>query len=230
MKREHTNIVRFILEDCLPPAIRDWAPLNRLLSRLSGIDLTKCRQLRESIPNLTPEQLSAFYRSFPRIQEQTDNSLKCVEEILNAVEGSSVCDVGCGTGYLLGRLRELNFVEELTGVDFSEHDEWKTLKKIEFVQHDIFKLPFQDGRFDTVISTHTLEHVLDIPAAVKELRRICRRKLIIVVPRERESIWSFNPHFHYFPYEHSFLKFLLPLPAHWQIRRLGRDYLYTESR
>ena len=230
MKREHTNIIRLILEDCIPPAVRDWAPLNRIFSRLSGIDLKKCRQFRESIPTLTPEQLDEFYKNFPRIQDQTDNSSKCIEQIIANVSGRSVCDVGCGTGYLLSRISALDTVETLVGVDFSEHTEWKSLEKIEFLKHDIFNLPFEDGRFDTVISTHTLEHVLDIPAAVRELRRICVQRLIVVVPRERESIWSFNPHFHYFPYEHSFLKFLLPLPKKWCIKRIGRDYLYTEDR
>lgn len=229
MKREHTNIVRHFLEDWIPPAVRDCACLNRLLSRLSGVNLEKCRQLRESIPSLTPQQLHDFYRDFPRIQGQTDNSRRCIEEICSLVSGKSVCDIGCGTGYLLSRITASNAIETAVGVDFSEHAEWKSLAGITFVEHDIFNLPFQNRQFDTVVTTHTLEHVLDIPSAMKELRRVCRQKLIIVVPRERESIYSLNPHFHYFPYEHSFLKFLLPLPSHWQIKRIGRDYLYVET-
>jgi len=230
MKREHTNIIRLLLEDWLPPAVRDLPLLNRLFSRLSGIDLKKCRQLRESIPTLTPEALNAFYKDYPRIQEGTDNSQKCIDQIVAGIRGRSVCDVGCGTGYLLGRISILESPEKLVGVDFSEHAEWTSLENIEFLKHDIFNLPFEDRQFDTVTSTHTLEHVLDIPAAIRELRRVYSQRLIIVVPRERESIWSFNPHFHYFPYEHSFLKYLLPLPDQWQIERIGRDYLYIEDR
>jgi ubiquinone/menaquinone biosynthesis C-methylase UbiE len=229
MKREHTNRVRFILEDCLPPVIRDMPLLNRFFSKLSGIDLQECRRLREKIPTLTAEDLTDFYRKFPRIQDQTDNSRRCIEEILSHICGRSVCDIGCGTGYLLSRMIGLRAIETLVGVDFSQHEEWTSLAGITFIKHDILHLPFGDGQFDTVVSTHTLEHVLDIPSVVKELRRICRQRLILVVPRERESIYSLNPHFHYFPYEHSFLKFLLPLPSQWQIKRLGRDYLYTET-
>ena len=229
MKREQTNIIRFILEDCLPPIIRDLPLLNRLFSKLSGINLQKCRQLRQSIPTLTPEQIADFYKTYPRIQDATDNSKKCIEWILANVKGQSVCDIGCGTGYLLERISIYANIKKLVGVDFSRHLEWDTLKQIDFVQHDIFELPFKNAQFDTVISTHTLEHVLDIPKAVRELRRICNQRLIIVVPRERESIWSFNPHFHYFPYEHSFLKFLLPLQDQWHIQRIGRDYFYIED-
>lgn len=229
MKREQTNLVRFIIEECLPPIIRDWPLLNRLFSGLSGIDLEQCRRLRQRIPTLTPEQLTQFYRDFPRIQEGTDNSQKCIDRILAALHGSSVCDVGCGTGYLLRRIRQRGGCDTLVGVDFSRHTEWADTERITFIEHDILKLPFDDGQFDTVISTHTLEHILDIAAAVNELRRICSHRLLIVVPRERESIWSFNPHFHYFPYEHSFLKHLLPLSNPWHIERVGRDFVYTET-
>ena len=103
------------------------------------------------------------------------------------------------------------------------------MESIEFIEHDISEIPFADNSFETVISTHTLEHILDIQSAINELRRICSGRLIIVVPRERESTWSFNPHFHYFPYEHSFLKFLLPLPEQWSIECIGRDYFYIED-
>jgi ubiquinone/menaquinone biosynthesis C-methylase UbiE len=230
MKREHTNIVRFIIEDCVPPIIRDLPLFNTILSKASGLDLKKCRQLRKNIPYLTPEGLSEFYRDYPRIQDETDNSSRCIQEIIDNVAGNSLCDVGCGTGHLLERIRQACILNTLAGVDFSEHDEWAALGHIQFYQHDILQLPFSDGQFDTVVSTHTLEHVLDIASAIRKLRRICAKKLIIVVPRERESIWSVNPHFHYFPYEHSFLKHMLPPSEKWSIKRIQRDYIYIEEK
>lgn len=230
MKREFTNIIRFILEDCTPPLIRDIPLFNTLLSILSGMNLKKCRQLRIDIPNLTPEKIKSFYRDFPRIQEEMDNSRKCVEQIISNVSGQSLCDVGCGTGYLLNQISLHTPIDRLVGLDFTEHEEWKSLHHLQFLKGDILTLPFKDGEFDTVVCTHILEHILDIRAAIQELRRLYSDKLIIVVPRERESIWSLNPHFHYFPYEHSFLKHMLPLPSKWGIKRIGRDYLYVEDK
>lgn len=230
MKREFTNIIRFILEDCTPPVIRDIPFINRILSFLSGINLKKCRELRVSIPNLTPEKIKSFYLDFPRIQEETDNSRKCVEQIISNVSGQSLCDVGCGTGYLLNQISLHTPIDRLVGVDFTEHEEWKSLHHIQFLKGDILTLPFKNGEFDTVVCTHILEHILDIGAAIQELRRLYSDRLIIVVPRERESIWSLNLHFHYFPYEHSFLKHMLPLPLKWGIKRIGRDYLYVEDK
>jgi SAM-dependent methyltransferase len=230
LRREFTNVIRFILEDCTPPVIRDIPFINKLLSILSGINLKKCRELRVSIPDLTPEKIKSFYRDFPRIQEGTDNSKKCVEQIIFNVSGQSLCDVGCGTGYLLNQILLHNPIDRLVGVDFTEHKEWESFNHIQFLKGDILNLPFKTGEFDTVVCTHLLEHILDIGAAIKELRRLYSDRLILVVPRERESIWSLNPHFYYFPYEHSFLKHLLPLPPQWSIKRIGRDYLYIEDK
>jgi ubiquinone/menaquinone biosynthesis C-methylase UbiE len=223
-------MIRFILEDCTPPVIRDIPFINKLLSILSGINLKKCRELRVDIPNLTPEKIKSFYRDFPRIQQDTDNSGKCVEQIISSIRGQSLCDVGCGTGYLLNQISLRNPIDRLVGVDFTEHKEWKLFDPVQFLKGDILNLPFKTGEFDTVVCTHILEHILDIGAAIRELRRLYSDRLIIVVPRERESIWSLNPHFHYFPYEHSFLKHLLPLPPQWSIKRIGRDYLYIEDK
>lgn len=230
MKREHTNIVRFIIEDCVPPILRDTRLFNAILSWASGMDLKKCRELRRNIPYLTPQTLAAFYADYPRIQADTDNSQGCIREVLANISGNSLCDVGCGTGHLLALISKEHPLDTLVGVDFSRHNEWAVLSHIQFFQHDILNLAFRDGQFDTVVCTHTLEHILDIAAAVRELRRISDKKLIIVVPRERESIWSVNAHFHYFAYEHSFLKHLLPLPAKWSIKQIQRDYVYVEEK
>jgi ubiquinone/menaquinone biosynthesis C-methylase UbiE len=94
----------------------------------------------------------------------------------------------------------------------------------------IEKLPFADRAFDTVVCTHVIEHILDYRAAIAELRRITGRRLIIVVPRERESIYAFNPHFNFFPYRHSFLRAMIPVPAQNLCLDVGRDIFYMEDR
>jgi ubiquinone/menaquinone biosynthesis C-methylase UbiE len=98
------------------------------------------------------------------------------------------------------------------------------------VQAPVEKLPFADGYFETVICTHVLEHVLDIRAAITELRRICSKRLIVVVPLEREYRFTFNPHLHFFPYPHSFLRSILPVPPTAASVVIGRDLLYVEER
>lgn len=229
MRRETTNLIRFFLEDCCPPLIRDIRLLNALLSKMSGMDLEACYALRRNIPTLDAQTLTDFYSRYPRIQEDTDNSAASIEFVIENVEGVSICDVGCGTGALIRSIGLRVPADRLVGVDFMAHPEWKESERIEFVEHDIHALPFRDNEFDTVVCTHTLEHVVAIGRVMDELRRVARRKLIVVVPRERECKYSFNPHFHYFPYEHSFLKTILPLPGQWNLQRIGRDFAHVES-
>jgi hypothetical protein len=50
-----------------------------------------------------------------------------------------------------------------------------------------------------------------------------RKRLLIVVPREREGIYTFNPHFNFFPYSHSFLRAMIPLPPDFTCSIVGRD-------
>jgi ubiquinone/menaquinone biosynthesis C-methylase UbiE len=90
-------------------------------------------------------------------------------------------------------------------------------------------LPFADGAFDTVICSHTLEHVRNVERAVSELRRVCRKRLIIVVPSEREYKYSFNLHVSFFPYPHSLLNRLAPLPTHHDCAVLDGDIFYLEN-
>ena len=117
----------------------------------------------------------------------------------------------------------------MTGVDFVVDDAAK-LEGVEYVAAMIEKLPFADGEFDTVVCTHVIEHVLEYRQAIAELRRIARRRLIIVVPREREYRYSFNPHFNFFPYTHSFLRAVHPVPARHVCVDIGRDIFYMEDR
>jgi ubiquinone/menaquinone biosynthesis C-methylase UbiE len=100
---------------------------------------------------------------------------------------------------------------------------------IEFFEGKAEKLPFADHEFDTVICTHVIEHILDYRAALAELRRITSKRLIVVVPMEREGLYTFNPHFNFFPYTHSFLRAMIPVPERHFCAPLGRDIYYRED-
>jgi hypothetical protein len=44
------------------------------------------------------------------------------------------------------------------------------------------------------------------------------------------NTYTFNPHFNFFPYPHSFLRALHPVPADYHCLDIGRDIYYCESR
>jgi hypothetical protein len=71
--------------------------------------------------------------------------------------------------------------------------------------------------------------VLDFRSSLAELRRVARERLIVVVPREREYRYSFNPHFNFFPYRHSFLRAAFPIPQSHLCVDVGRDIYYRED-
>ncbi len=230
MNRETTNRIRFVLEDVLPPFMRDSAMFRGMASLAWGRHIGRLAAFRERAPFLTAEEYETLYREHPRVHEGTDNSEACIRRIIDDTVGETVCDVGCGTGVLLERIRGArNGAGSYTGVDFVVEDAAE-IAGVNYVAARIEDLPFADASFDTVICTHVIEHVLEYRQAIAELRRICRKRLIIVVPREREYRYSFNPHFNFFPYTHSFLRAVHPVPQSHVCVDIGRDIYYREDR
>lgn len=231
MRRETTNRIRYVLEEWLPPALRDSGPMRWLFRRHWGRLVDDLERFRERIPFVTPEEYRSVYERLPRVQSETDNSADCIVRIAAELEGETVLDVGCGTGYLVHDLNGRRPEFRYTGVDFIIDEETrKRAEGIAFQEADIERLPFADKSFDTVICTHVLEHILDFHGALSELRRVAAKKLILVVPQEREYRFTFNPHLHFFPYPHSFLRYLPPIPESHVIESIGRDIFYAEKR
>ena len=229
MRRETTNIIRTVLEDVVPPVLRDSSAFRALAKLAWGAHIDRLAKFRANAPFLTAEEYEALYRDHPRVHAATDNSAACVARIAADVTGDSVCDVGCGTGYLLSLIRAARpTVGALHGVDFIIA-EAALLPGIAFTAARIEALPFPDKYFDTVVCTHVVEHILDYRAAIAELRRVARQRLIVVVPREREYKYTFNPHFNFFPYPHSFLRAMHPVPAAHVCEDIGRDIYYSET-
>lgn len=230
VKRETTNRIRYVLEELIPGVVRDSAPFRLLMRLTGGAHVEALAEFRRRAAFLTPAEYRALYAAHPRVHDDTDNSRACIELIRENVIGPEVCDVGCGTGHLLTTLAATPALKacRFTGVDFVLGGT-PSGPNIAFRECDLMHMPFADRAFDTVVCTHVLEHILDIRAALAELRRITRRRLILVVPREREFEYNFNPHFHFFPYPHSFLRVLFPVPASHRIRSVGRDFFYVED-
>lgn len=233
MQRETTNVIRTILEDWIPPVIRDTG-LFRFCFRLAyGDTIDQMADFRKRAAFHTAKDYEEFYRTAIRLHDQTDNSRGVLSEISRHCLNGTVIDVGCGKGHTLRYLAEQGSKEntEFWGVDLALPTKLdRSAGNIHLREGDIAHLEFPDAHFDTVICTHVLEHVLDFRAALAELRRVSKKRLIIVVPREREYVYNFNPHFHFFPYEHSLLRHLFPIPETFEVKSIGRDLFYYEDR
>ncbi|MFL6117046.1 MAG: class I SAM-dependent methyltransferase [Catenulispora sp.] len=159
------------------------------------------------------------------LQGETDLNERCAEKILESLRGTTVLEAGCGRGYLAGRMARTH---EVTATDIVlDASAVARYRDVEFTTANVEALPFPDRSFDTVVCTHTLEHVQNLQQAIRELRRVARQRVIIVVPRQRPYKYGFNLHIHFFPYAWS-LQGHLGYREDAEIRDLG-DWYYHED-
>jgi ubiquinone/menaquinone biosynthesis C-methylase UbiE len=197
--------VQYILDQWVPPRLRDSRLFMYLPMRFVLKDAAHdFMHFKNDVFSMDKEQFSDLYRRTSHVQElqgETDLNLQCTEEILKTLKKKKVLEVGCGRGYLARKLAANNTV---TACDIVVPDKLKKEKsKVKYVEANIQHLPFKDNSFDYVVSTHTLEHVQDLPGAVAELRRVAKEGIIIVVPKQRPYKYTFSLHTQFFPYEWS---------------------------
>src|SRR3546814_11705267 len=96
MRRETTNAIRTVLEEVLPPFVRDSAAMRWLFRRHWGRLVDDLEDFRARIPFVTPEEYRDVYARLPRVQSETDNSRACIDLIAGDMLGATALDVGCG--------------------------------------------------------------------------------------------------------------------------------------
>lgn len=139
---------------------------------------------------------------------QPDLSPEDIERIADRAGGcASLLDAGCGDGYLLEGLEKRAATR--AGVDLSRTGLLRARRRLGhgplLVQAFLESLPFADDAFEVVVSAHTLEHVRDLQGAIRELIRVARRRLVILVPSQEEALYTEDYHLHYFPREKDLL-------------------------
>ena len=145
----------------------------------------------KNVYHYTDLEIEKFYSKISTIlsNRETDLNQKSIDRILSISNkkgmNQSILDVGCGEGYLLNKITKVYNLDNLHGadfVDFCENTNWS------FTKTDITNLPYEDKYFDIVICTHTLEHVVDLKKAVLELIRVCKKTLIVVIPKQKYNL------------------------------------------
>jgi len=230
ISRPHALRIHFVLDQLLPPALRDSRWFMSLPFRIAyGKRARAFLDFKEKAPSMTDEEFVQTYRTLGPVQMDRDIHVTpaCRAEVLKLVVGEDVLDVGCGKGAMAG---ELSASHRSTAVDIIIDPEIRLAHpNVRFLEANAEHLPFEDRSFDTVICTHTLEHVLDLPQAIRELRRIARRRIIVVVPKQRPYRFTFDLHLHFFPYVHSLLNAFRPNGTDAVCREIGGDLLYSED-
>lgn len=90
-------------------------------------------------------------------------------------------DVGCGKGRFIHPLIEGKFQVEITAMDISDKLFNYLPKECEKIVANICSIPKESNLYDVVFCCETLEHAINIEAAVKELVRVCKPGGSVVV-------------------------------------------------
>ncbi len=231
LSREWNLRLNWVLNECIPPYLRDRRWFGALITWLLYRD--KYRHFLDfhtQVYEKGEEGIAATYRAIQgaRLNRPTDLNAACQARLLHDTVGPNVLEAGCGSGHLAMKLAKNHSV---TAVDFalSEHARGGG---VAWQEASLTRLPFADHAFDTVISTHVLEHMYDLPTALTELRRVASRQLLVVVPKERPHRYTPSLHLHFFPYEFSLLLAFNPKNctrlSHYDLENVHGDWYYRE--
>ncbi len=204
LSRELALKIHFAFDQLVPPILRDcrWfmtIPIHLAFRHRANDYL----DFKTTAYRMSEEEFRETYRRVSDVsfERETDLNHVSINKIEAHIKGPNVLEVGTGRGYLANRLCHQY---EYTVADIVVNNAIKANPKIRWMEANVEQLPFADHEFDTVICTHTLEHVRRLQVAMKELRRVAKR-LIVVVPRQRPYQYTFDMHLNFFPYPQSWL-------------------------
>lgn len=204
MNRERTNLIRNVVDQKLPSIMRNSKHfMYPFFLHVYGRKLTKtAMNFKQDVFRIPPKERLVLSEKLGPItrDRKTDLTLESLDYILGNIDSSisNIIDVGCGKGYLLEQISEKFPHIELFGLDVITGSQFNNSHKL---NAEITSLPFCDRSIDCVVCTHTLEHVVDIRSAISELKRICRKRMILVVPKQRYFRYTFDTHIHFFESE-----------------------------
>lgn len=191
------------------------------LERVKETDFT---DFKKHASEMTPSEIYEFYDEVFKKMGFFDYTLTNLPYFRDWIVGD-VLDVGCNAGGLLEELRKEGYGGRLVGDDICLVALEEALKKgLEVYFGDVEKaLPFADRSFDTVICGHTLEHLREPKAAWRELRRVCKDTLIIVIPLQGEDQrWKkTNTHLQFWPSIESFEEWADAISVYSRVEREG---------
>lgn len=190
MKTSITNRIRSVL-DALPPPIRDarWFMWPFFFVWFKGRHVREAMDFKRIAPAMSDAELRELYSQISTWADSrpTDTNPEAMQYVLANidVDARSLLDVGSGRGFFLDHVT----LPKKVGCDLLGRPDVLAMAE---------RLPFKDASFDVVHCAHTLEHVRDLPAAIAELKRVARKQVIVVVPRQRYFEFTMDLHLQFF--------------------------------
>jgi len=126
-----------------------------------------------------PSLLVPLYYAEALLRRRGYESL--AREIASRLRGGRILELGSGPGFLSLELARLSPRLEVVGVDpspgmvrLARHLCRERESRVRFLVGGAYRLPFPSSSFDMVVSLGVLHHLLDLPRALKEVRRVLK--------------------------------------------------------
>lgn len=159
--------------------------------------LDRLRRRRPPMRTADPATIRAFFNEAAADEEHYPSTIdprilhvKVVLEHLGDLNGKRVADVGCGKGRFARIVKERNPGASVVALDLAEAMLRPIPAEIERVAASMTALPLATDAFDGAYATESLEHAVDIPAAVAELARIVKPGGRIVIIDKNAEAWG----------------------------------------
>jgi malonyl-CoA O-methyltransferase len=146
---------------------------------------------------ISPAEIRAFFNLAAADEEHYPSTIdprifhvKLILEHLGDVSYQRVADIGSGKGRFARLVKERYPAASVTAVDLAEAMLAHVPRNIHRVAATMTALPLATGSCHAAYATESLEHAVDIPAAVAELARIVRPGGPIVIIDKNAEAWG----------------------------------------
>jgi ubiquinone/menaquinone biosynthesis C-methylase UbiE len=144
--------------------------------------------LREIVEHFN--EAAADEENFPSTIDPRIYHVQLILEYFGDLNGRRVLDVGCGKGRFARVLVERYPRASMVGLDLAEAMLRHVPGGVSACAGSMTALPFPSGAFDCAYATESLEHAVDIEAAVSELCRVVRPGGRIVIIDKNAQKWG----------------------------------------
>jgi ubiquinone/menaquinone biosynthesis C-methylase UbiE len=146
---------------------------------------------------LRSEEIRAYFNRAAEDEEHYPSTIdpriwhvKLVLDHLGNVDRKRVADVGCGKGRFARLVKERFPRAQVAAIDLAEAMLARVPPALDRVAASMTALPLATASMDAAYATESLEHAVDIPAAVAELARIVKPGGRIAIIDKNSEAWG----------------------------------------
>ena len=142
-------------------------------------------EIRESF-----ELAAADEAHFPSTIDPRIYHVKLIADFFGDLSGKAVLDVGCGKGRFARIFKERHSTASIVALDLAVAMLRAAPPSLLRVSSSMLQLPFPDSRFDAAYATESLEHAVNIEAAVAEICRVLKPGGRLVIIDKNAAQWG----------------------------------------